>query len=449
MVLNGFLYLKNRNTLYKQIFGLWATSLGVFLLGGVFQQHPLGVTLSFGLSVIPVVYFIFIHAKAIRYKYEIKLFSFCFLFILTPLTIFLFFKGYAPYIVGLPLTLGNVYVIGKYIFLIKRYRYNSLTFAQKLYFYGLVYAMLIQATFPISTLSPALSLMGWSLAFTIYVLFSITLPSFVLESIHLSEEKRLNDVVDLRTEELRSTLSDKESLFRTIIHDINNPLNTIMLSLEMYTELDGVKKDRVVSRAFKHVKLVHGIIEDVTAKYMEMVEDKISICSLQECFSMSHDIFAEKLNEKNISLRLICSGKSDYILNVDKISFVTSVLNNLISNAIKFSFDNSEIQVIASEVDGEITIEVKDFGSGMNKIKVNSLLNETLQTSTSGTSGEMGLGLGFNQVKHYVESLAGSIELSSKEQSLASSGSGTSVKMFFDRYNLSGTTSETDSSTIQ
>lgn len=351
------------------------------------------------------------------------------------------------YIVGIPFTLGSSYIVGKYLYLIKRDRFSSLTFTQKFYVFGLIYTFIVQALFPLSTLTPELSLMGWSLAFTVYVLFSIILPSFALESIHLNEEKRLNEVVKSRTQELRSTLKDKESLFRTIIHDINNPLNTIMLSLETYQKSKDLEsRDKIVKRVNRNVSIVNTVISDVTCKYMDMVKEKVDICSLSECFSMTKEIFEDKLNEKNISLSLNCSGKSDFILNIDKITFVTSVLNNLVSNAIKFSFNNSEIHIFAKEENGEIIIEVKDYGSGMSQIKVDSLISNSLQTSTKGTSGETGLGLGFGQVKHYIESLNGSIELNSKERQRDNDISGTSVRLVLDKHNLSGTSSYSNQS---
>jgi len=448
MVIYGFLYSKNKNDIYKEVFGYWAVSLIVFMLGGAFQKHPLGVICSYGISIIPVFYFIKILSKKINFQFEFKKFSAIYCLVLFPLTILLFYKDFPIFSVAVPFTLGSIYLLGSFVYQVFKERKESLTFTQKFYLYGLVYAVIIQGLFPFSTLSPELSLIGWSLAFTIYVLFSIILPAFALESIHLDEERRLKELVDLRTRELRTTLKDKESLFKTIIHDINNPLNTIILSLETYQKVDSQKRVRIIERVNRNISIVGSVISNVTSKYMNMMDESLSICSLQECFNMSNDIFEDKLREKNITLKLICSEKSDFILNIDKITFVTSVLNNLVSNAIKFSFDNSEIHVLAKELNGEIVIEVKDYGAGMSQVKVQSLIANSIQSSTEGTSGETGLGLGFGQVKHYIESLDCSIELISKEHSKDDEASGTSVRMYFNKFKFSSTSSESVS-TIQ
>lgn len=82
---------------------------------------------------------------------------------------------------------------------------------------------------------------------------------------------------------------------------------------------------------------------------------------------------------------------------------VDTVLRNLITNAIKFSYADSEIKISASKNAGLTQVTVSDTGVGIAKDRVDRIFDLDQLTSTAGTKGEEGTGLGLNLCKEMVE----------------------------------------------
>jgi CheY-like chemotaxis protein/anti-sigma regulatory factor (Ser/Thr protein kinase) len=125
------------------------------------------------------------------------------------------------------------------------------------------------------------------------------------------------------------------------------------------------------------------------------------------------------MREKKIKANLNCNV-SHHVLADDKI--LSTIMRNIITNAIKFSPANGSIEIDITEADGFITIKTSDSGAGMSRDKVESIMNGTAK-STLGTNNEKGYGLGFKIIKDYVEKSDGKLIVESKP------GEGTSVSV--------------------
>jgi signal transduction histidine kinase len=115
---------------------------------------------------------------------------------------------------------------------------------------------------------------------------------------------------------------------------------------------------------------------------------------------------------KNINLKL--PEKSDLFALIDKNS-ISTVLRNLVTNAIKFSEENSTIELLIHETDFEINISVKDYGTGISDKELQNLFKIENILSRDGTKGETGTGLGLILCKEFVTLNGGSISVESKK----------------------------------
>ena len=91
-----------------------------------------------------------------------------------------------------------------------------------------------------------------------------------------------------------------------------------------------------------------------------------------------------------------------------------SVLQNLISNAIKFSLAGGTIALFSQDTPSAVQVSVQDNGTGMNKEAVERLFRMDIKHSTPGTSGEKGTGLGLLLCREFIEKSQGLIFLESK-----------------------------------
>ena len=115
---------------------------------------------------------------------------------------------------------------------------------------------------------------------------------------------------------------------------------------------------------------------------------------------------------KNIVINVSDYGKENVL--ADRF-YLTQVVENLISNAIKFSEQGSEILLSIIKHEHHVRIVVKDEGPGLSKEDGSKVFKKFQQLSTKPTGGEETVGLGLSIVKKYTEMMGGSVSFSSKK----------------------------------
>lgn len=110
--------------------------------------------------------------------------------------------------------------------------------------------------------------------------------------------------------------------------------------------------------------------------------------------------------EKNIIIEVKMNYKS-IMLVLDNNYFI-QILNNLISNAVKFSKQGDEITISISKSSSTI-IEIKDTGQGISKEDQKKLFSKFQKLTAQPTGGEESTGLGLSIVKKYVDAMNGKI----------------------------------------
>jgi signal transduction histidine kinase len=119
-------------------------------------------------------------------------------------------------------------------------------------------------------------------------------------------------------------------------------------------------------------------------------------------------------NLKNKGINFISDIKLDLFVFADK-SMTETILRNLVSNAIKFTFPGGTV-VVSSEIDGDkVVIKVKDSGVGIDEENIPNLFRVGVSFSTKGTAKESGTGLGLIICKELAEIQKGKIWVESKK----------------------------------
>jgi signal transduction histidine kinase len=116
--------------------------------------------------------------------------------------------------------------------------------------------------------------------------------------------------------------------------------------------------------------------------------------------------------EKNISFELDLLPKT-IMVEADR-EMLKTILRNLISNSIKFSFPKSKIIFSASESDDFVYITIEDFGVGISSAIKAKLFAIDEKISTLGTNNEIGTGLGLVLCKEFMTCHNGAISIKDK-----------------------------------
>jgi signal transduction histidine kinase len=103
------------------------------------------------------------------------------------------------------------------------------------------------------------------------------------------------------------------------------------------------------------------------------------------------------------------------MVRVDK-SKVDQALTNYLTNAIKFSFPGSSVEVLVDFVPSYVRITVRDHGQGIREEEVGNLFKPFQKTSTRSTAGEKSTGLGLVIVKKIIEAHGGEVGVKSQYQ---------------------------------
>jgi two-component system sensor histidine kinase/response regulator len=115
---------------------------------------------------------------------------------------------------------------------------------------------------------------------------------------------------------------------------------------------------------------------------------------------------------KNIKLK---SYVNDSLTIVADKNMIRTILRNLITNSVKFTYKNGQVTVNAVNYNNHIEIAVSDTGIGMSKETISKLFRIDANLSTRGTEDEKGTGLGLFLCKEFVEKHDGKIWVESEE----------------------------------
>ena len=114
------------------------------------------------------------------------------------------------------------------------------------------------------------------------------------------------------------------------------------------------------------------------------------------------------------SVKLISSVQKQTILSADS-NMLRTILRNLVSNAIKFSFHNTEMHITAWKEKNYMKISVSNHGIGISKEDILRLQNKNDCISTPGTDNEKGSGIGLSICKEFVRRHNGTLEIESEQ----------------------------------
>lgn len=223
-----------------------------------------------------------------------------------------------------------------------------------------------------------------------------------------------------RTEELRKTIVGRDKLYSVIAHDLRSPLASIKMVLNMMVL--GLSEDVIGKEMYQMLQMVNHSTEDVFSlldnllKWTKSQIGKLNVVyqdfRIDEVVEGVLDIFSLVSKSKNIQL---VNDSIDTVTVHADVDMVKTILRNLLSNALKFSYEGSQI-VIGSHVEADmVVISVKDSGKGMSADDKEKLLKTETHFSRYGTNNEEGSGLGLLLCQDFAIKNGGNLWFESEE----------------------------------
>lgn len=201
-------------------------------------------------------------------------------------------------------------------------------------------------------------------------------------------------------------LLEQQDLFvKKIMHDMNTPVSIISLNAELLEKQNGPSKEIEAIKAF--TKTLSSIYGDLSYKIKKQEREyKITKVNLLNFISSRVMFFDELANTKDIHINLEYNEEIEVLINKYELE---RIIDNVISNAIKYSKESSEIIIFFGLENGNTIISVEDFGIGIENKDL--IFDPYYQQSNK----KMGLGLGLNIVKEICDKYKINIEVKSEK----------------------------------
>jgi len=234
----------------------------------------------------------------------------------------------------------------------------------------------------------------------------------------ISARKDLENKLIKANDALIHLNDEKDHFLGIAAHDLKSPLNSILGLLNLLRQEPGLSPVQQEYLLF---------IEQSCINMKRLVNNLLDINKIEQggiSFNKRRILISDLLKEQERSFKEIAAKKTitltikdltngTYILADDDV--LTRILENLISNAIKFSPLHKEVVVLACLTNKHIRFEVKDEGPGIRKDEQHKLFGKFQRLSARPTGGESSSGLGLSIVKELVVLMEGTITIETAE----------------------------------
>jgi signal transduction histidine kinase len=245
------------------------------------------------------------------------------------------------------------------------------------------------------------------------------------KNISLEEQKEeiviANEVLMKQKDELNELNAMKDTFFSILAHDLKNPFSSLYslsgLVVQNFQNMDEDEQLTALKKIEDSTKLIYNLLDNLLTWSQSQRGD---IDYLPEKFLLSNlvntNINLHKVSAENKGVR-ITSGVRGELHAYGNREMISTVLRNLINNAVKYSHKGGVIEVNVAEKDDKLEVVVSDQGVGMSRENAEKIFRIDAKVKSPGTQGEKGTGLGLILCKDFVEINKGQIWVESEEGS--------------------------------
>ncbi|HAF29823.1 MAG TPA: hypothetical protein DCG75_12330 [Bacteroidales bacterium] len=229
----------------------------------------------------------------------------------------------------------------------------------------------------------------------------------------ITDRKKADKELKESKKQLEEIIESKDKFLSIIAHDLRDPFNTLIgysdLILTQFESLSKEKIEKYVqainSSSNKGFNLLQNLLD-----WSKAESGRITYTPEKVDISKTFDFIISSLEYSSAAKSISIKKNLDnsFIIVADE-NMLKTVLRNLISNAIKFSFKNSEILIDVIEEKLQYIINIIDSGIGISEENLSKIFSPDINFSQKGTKEERGTGLGLIICKEFVTKWGGRI----------------------------------------
>ena len=259
-------------------------------------------------------------------------------------------------------------------------------------------------------------------AFIVYLLVFTLIALYLMRTYRIRNEKRLREQQEINARQQREELNQiKFRFFTNVSHEFRTPLTLIITPLDalIKEETNLRLKNKLVGIQRNARDLLTLVNQLLDFRKLEMKGEELSL-SKHNIVSFVENVyiqFKDTITAKSIEFN-INSIKDVFILSFDK-NKIHKVLNNLLSNALKYTPDGGSISITIDKVNeanrNYIRIDIADTGTGIEEADLDKIFDRFYQSENEEYSYAGSSGIGLHLVREYVDMHQGRITVTSQK----------------------------------
>lgn len=230
-------------------------------------------------------------------------------------------------------------------------------------------------------------------------------------------EARKNEIENQKNK-LEESYTTMNTFFGVIAHDLRNPISILVNFMGiLLSDFDSMDRKKVVAYIEELNKLAlntYNLLEnllDWSKSQMGSISCNLKPVNLKSLVIQNVELVQGKIEQKKVNLRVMIP--EECIVSADE-NMLHTIVRNLISNALKYTYDNGEILIYAELRNSTCYLSVKDNGVGISSELKGKLFKADRDATTPGLHNEKGSGLGLILCKTFVEQMGGNILVESQ-----------------------------------
>lgn len=228
------------------------------------------------------------------------------------------------------------------------------------------------------------------------------------------------DIDDMKVEEeiLKNENLMRDNFVATITHDLRSPMTAVLMNAQIMKrksdnpELIETHAGRIVNNINRADKMIQDLLDANLIRAGLKLQVKLEKTNLSKIIQDITDGYNEIYNNR---LKLISNTHDLSVMTSG--SGISRAFDNLITNAIKYGFDNTPIEATLNDINGSIEISVKNTGEVIKPEDIQNIFDPYKRTQSAEKGVQKGWGLGLTLVKGVAEALDGNVSvISTKEK---------------------------------